>query len=241
MFTNDFILTLDVDWAPDWVVEYVANLLIKHKVKATWFITHDSLGLNYLKKHNQLFELGIHPNVLPGSSHGVGEEKVLEHIKNIVPEAVSMRTHGLYQSTKFLVKANQKYGIKRDVSLFLPLAESLRPHKFQTQGSDLLRIPYFWEDDREMFMENPLWEISDARLKNKGLKIFNFHPIHLVLNTENFLRYEKLKSIIPIQDWDEKIVKVNYNKGQGPKTLFIGLLELLSGKGKKIQEINFSG
>ena len=39
---NDYILTIDLDWAPDWMIEYVANELIRAQVKATWFVTHAS-------------------------------------------------------------------------------------------------------------------------------------------------------------------------------------------------------
>jgi len=33
-------LTLDIDWAPDWMIEKVAEMLLKYGVKATWFATH---------------------------------------------------------------------------------------------------------------------------------------------------------------------------------------------------------
>lgn len=118
--TTDFILTFDVDWAPDNVIDYVAEILTEHKVKATWFITHESDAINRLSKNSDLFELGIHPNLLNGSTHGKTEDEILKHMKAIVPNAVSMRTHGLYQSTNFLTKAAKEYGILNDVSLFLP-------------------------------------------------------------------------------------------------------------------------
>ena len=61
-------LTFDIDWAPDWIIEEVLTILDLKKVKGTFFITHET-PLNReiaLRGHN----LGIHPNFLPGSSHG---------------------------------------------------------------------------------------------------------------------------------------------------------------------------
>ena len=32
------VLTLDIDWVPDWMIEKVASILIDHNVGATWFV-----------------------------------------------------------------------------------------------------------------------------------------------------------------------------------------------------------
>ena len=76
----------------------------------------------------ELFELGIHPNCLPGSTRGNTENGVLAHMKEIVPEAVSMRTHGLYQTSNFLRKAARDYGIEINVSLLLPNTPNVIRH-----------------------------------------------------------------------------------------------------------------
>ena len=104
------VLTIDVDWSPDCVIDYVANILIEREVKATWFVTHQSEAIERSHKHSTLFELGIHPNMLAGSTHGQNEDEVLAHLCEIVPNAVSMRTHGLYQSSRWLAKAALEYG-----------------------------------------------------------------------------------------------------------------------------------
>ena len=58
-------LTFDIDWAPDWMIEEVASILIEHNVKTTWFVTHASPAIDKLRQMPELFELGIHPNRLP--------------------------------------------------------------------------------------------------------------------------------------------------------------------------------
>ena len=107
----NYILTFDIDWAPDWMIEQIAQVLIEKSVKSTWFVTHQSKAIEKLRQYDDLFELGIHPNLLNGSTHGKTEDDVLTHLKQIVPEAVSMRTHGLYQTTNFLIKSNTVYHI----------------------------------------------------------------------------------------------------------------------------------
>ncbi len=63
-------ITLDVDWAPDFMIDAAAQALVDREVKATWFVTHASPAVERLREHPDLFELGIHPNFLAGSSHG---------------------------------------------------------------------------------------------------------------------------------------------------------------------------
>ncbi|MGI8544099.1 MAG: hypothetical protein ACR2MD_11585 [Aridibacter sp.] len=234
---DDYIITLDIDWAPDWAIDSTAQILIEKNVKATWFVTHRSEAVDRLRERSDLFELGIHPNLLGGSTHGKTEDEVLTHIKEIVPEAVSMRTHGLYQSTSFLIKASVKYEILADVSLFLPRSANLVSHQVKWNGAKLRRIPYFWEDDSEMFEEDPIWDLSDNRINVMGLRIFDFHPIHIALNTKQFSDYENIKQIKPVQDWTPEFIRDYTNKGKGPKQMFCQIADELSNKGRKIKDL----
>src|SRR5207244_3974947 len=80
----------------------VAEQLMASQVRATWFVTHMSPAISRLRRNPELFELGIHPNFLPGSTHGDTPDAVLRHCRALVPDAVSMRTHCLVQSTLLL-------------------------------------------------------------------------------------------------------------------------------------------
>ena len=235
--SRDGVITLDVDWAPDVVIDSVAQILIERRAKATWFVTHASAAIERLAGHRDLFELGIHPNMLPGSTHGRTEDEVMAHMATLVPGAVTMRTHGLYQTSNFLVKAAKDYGILNDVSLFLPRAPHLQPHRINWGGAALWRIPYFWEDDSEMYEDDPIWALSDGRLQVSGLRVFDFHPIHVALNTERFARYDTLKSVRPLQSWDEQFVAEHARHGDGPRRLFIELADALAGKGQRVKDM----
>lgn len=233
-----FAVTLDTDWAPDWVIDEVARMLINNNVKATWFVTHQSPAIDRLRERLDLFELGIHPNCLPGSTQGKTEDEVLAHVKKIVPGAISMRTHGLYQTTRFLMKAAESYGIRLDVSLLLPGADHLMPHRLCfSDGVSIWRVPYFWEDDFEMFKPSPCWNLSDGWINSNGLKIFAFHPIHVVINTVSHHSYKKLKTTFSPNQWTPELLSKMTWQGLGPQTLFTQLLEYLTEGGTWIKEL----
>lgn len=234
---SDVAVTLDVDWAPDAIIDSVAALLAERRVRATWFITHRSPAVERLRSHGDLFELGIHPNMLPGSTHGATEDDVLAHVLSIVPEAKAMRTHGLYQTSNFLAKAATRFGLRVDVSLFLPRAPHLRPHRIPWGGASLWRIPYFWEDDCEMFEERPIWNLSDRTLAVSGLRVFDFHPVHVALNFDRFEQYDTLKRMRPLADWDETFIAEHVRSGAGPRTLFLELAGALEGRGRRISDL----
>jgi hypothetical protein len=230
-------VTLDVDWAPDWMIDEIAAILIDNHVKTTWFVTHESTAIDRLRKMPELFELGIHPNLLPESTQGETVDEVMKYLKSIVPEAISMRTHSLYQNTQFLIKAATNYNIKIDVSLFLPGSHYLTPHIFKYEGVNLYRLPYFWEDDFEMFQNEPKWKFSDAKYNGPGLKIFNFHPTFIILNTPQIGLYKKLKETFPLAQWTPDFVKEFRSESEGPKDLFMDLVSLLQGGGYWVKEL----
>lgn len=184
------IITLDCDWAPDFVISYVAKILSDKGVKATWFVTNESPVLEDLRK-NHLFELGIHPNFGANSTQGIDPDSILTNLKKIVPTAKSVRSHSLIQSSHLIAKFH-KYEIENDVSLFLPKTENLYPHHIK--HIKLFRFPYFWEDDVEMEEGTECWSTNDPVYQLPGLKIFNFHPIHIFLNSRTMNNYNLLKN-----------------------------------------------
>ena len=107
---NELAITLDIDWAPDFMIERVAGALLSKGVKATWFVTHRSLAIDRLRHHPELFELGIHPNFAAGSSHGDTPEAVLGHVIDLVPDAVDILNGCMAgEHQPLTVKAVEKY------------------------------------------------------------------------------------------------------------------------------------
>ena len=169
------VLTLDVDWAPDWMVDSVAARLVGADAPATWFATHASPALERLRERPDLFELGIHPNFRPGSSHGETPAAVLEHVMALVPEAVSSRAHGVVQSGELLHELVRRTPVRIDSTTFLPDLPDAPIVIQRTPHGDLVRVPFTWSDDYEPLRTTPDWGWERA-LAEPGLKVVLFHP-----------------------------------------------------------------
>lgn len=228
---NEFTITFDIDWAPDFAIEAAAKTLVDSRVKATWFVTHLSPAIENLRNYPELFELGIHPNFLPGSTHGNTPGQVLKHLQAIVPEAVSVRTHSLVQSGPLLQMILESK-LKTDVSLFLPGMEFIQPFEFHFKGKTLFRIPYFWSDDYEMEKISPCWQLSPLE-QVKGLKVMNFHPMNIYLNVTDPEIYTDLKTRAPsLAELPVSVGESFVKKGEGPETMFKQVVDYLAKAGE---------
>jgi hypothetical protein len=227
---NFFAFTVDVDWAPDYMIDYMSDAFIQAGVKCTWFVTHSSPAIDRLRNH-PLFELGIHPNFLPGSTHGNTEDAVMKHCLELVPGAKSVRTHALVQNSRLLWNMRRKYNLQTDCSLFLPFTPHLIPHTLCHSAAEipLVRIPFFWEDDVECLRPVRSWNAQMSDIHVHGLKMFNFHPMYVGLNEDDFSRYERVKAELcrgrTLFDLTAEELIPFTNIGSGVNTFFKGILE----------------
>lgn len=226
------IITLDVDWASDFILEEISEFFIEKNIKTTWFITHDSPVITKLR-NNSLFELGIHPNFKVGSTQGENPEKILENLKRIVPEAKSIRTHSLMQSSPLLCTFH-KFGIENDVSLFLENTPNIQPH--YSKYFKLFRLPFFWEDDIAMFTGLSKEHFLEI-IKKPGMKIFNFHPIHIYLNSKTMENYNKSIKKKKMNEIQKTYLKQFINLEYGVKNFLEDLIDKSDGESYKIQEL----
>jgi hypothetical protein len=222
-----FAITFDVDWAPEPAIRMVADLCREAGIKSTWFVTHPSEALREMANEPELFELGLHPNFLPGTTQGSTDSEVLAYGRSLVHNARSLRTHALVQSTHLMRLMAGEFGIRNDVSLFLSETPNLVPHSFYP-GDDLppiVRLPFFWEDDLQTFVPDRSWDIGNARYHVPGLKIFNFHPLFVYLNMDKMADYDKLKSGgKPLNALISEEMAPAIHEGAGTLTLLKGLL-----------------
>jgi hypothetical protein len=222
------LLTLDIDWAPDWMVADAADRLARAGVRATWFATHRSAVLTELLRE-PLFEVGLHPNFLPDSSHGSDPRQVMEHMAALVPGASSVRSHSLFQSERHSQLLAEEFGIRTDCSQLLMDAAHVAPHRlrFSAAGPWLTRVPHVFQDNMFMFAGRP-WRFDDPAFHTPGLKVFDFHPVHLALNSASFDAYERLKgSGKPLAAITREDVAALRCPGAGAATLFAALLQHL--------------
>lgn len=198
---TSIVLTFDIDWAPDWMIDDVADRLIDANVRATWFATHQSAAINRLRQ-NPAFEVGVHPNFLPGSTQGATPSDVLDNMRAWFGPAKAVRTHSLFQSERLLQLMTDTYGFRVDCSIYLPLAQYAGPHRvrYSAGGAELIRVPHIFQDNMFMIAGHQ-WSADPGWLRSAGLKVLNFHPVHVWLNSNNVQSYEALKCGTPLPEW----------------------------------------
>jgi hypothetical protein len=214
------LITLDIDWAPDEVIEDTLALFEKYEVKCTLFATHES---DVIKNCNrQLFEVGIHPNFNPiinGTSQD-SPEKVIDKLLEIYPESKGVRSHSMTQSSPLLDLFKSK-GLKYDSNHFLPYSECLEPFLL---WNGLFRIPYNWEDDVHFMYKNDFSSFGLDLVEN-CLNVFDFHPIHVFLNTEAESTYINAKEYYHNPD---QLVKFRNTTNTGTRDSLIRLLKKIN-------------
>lgn len=215
------VLTSDIDWAPEEVIQDFLDLLQSFNAKCTLFCTHESEVIS--KCNSKLFEKAIHPNFNFSLMEGmpIGAEETLNKILSLYPDAVGVRSHSMTSSTPLQFLFYEK-GLKYDSNLFLPYHWDFLPFKSWT---GLTTIPYHWEDDVHFSYERNFENIPIEENKEFELMIFDFHPIHIFLNTDCEQTYLNAK-----KDYhDSKNLKKHINTSKaGARDFLIKLLEACS-------------
>jgi hypothetical protein len=210
------VLTLDIDWACDEVLADCIELVEESGAPATWFVTHDTPLLERLRA-SENFELGIHPNFNPLlDGNGASAERIIDEILAIVPEAVSIRSHSMVQSSRLLDLFLRK-GLRFDCNHFIPEQSGilLKPWRL---WNGMVKVPHFWEDDAACIYDAGA-AVRDL-VGRDGLKVFDFHPIHVFLNTEDLNRYDQTRSLHSIAT---ELVRYRFS-GVGARTHLLDLL-----------------
>ncbi len=217
---NSPVITFDTDWCPDFMIEPVCDILESFNVKSTWFITNNSKILDK-KKDNRLYEIGIHPNFNTGSSHGSSYDEIMTNVIKFTENPVSSRSHYLFMNKEVEEKL-KKNGIKYEGSSLMNLEENIRPD----ERNELTIVPIYWMDDLALQGKSAL-TIKDMKLDSKGLKVFDFHPVYIYLNSKDKKTYEIIRSNIQYMKKPD-VDKLINNETYGIKDLFCDLIEIAS-------------
>lgn len=219
-------ITLDIDWAPDFMIEDVACMLINKGVKATWFVTHKTPALELLRNHPHLFELGIHPNFKEGSSHGKTMPEIINHCMELVPDAVSARSHGLIQSDYLWRYYLESTPILIDCTTYAGSVPVAFASSFHWKGRSLTRLPFVYQDNMEMESPSPEWKARNFYAGKSGVQSLNFHPVYIYTNATSMNVFERLKvSGKAFHEVTEVEAMQHREKGQGTRTMFESVLE----------------
>jgi len=209
------IYTSDIDWAPEEVILDMLTLYEKYKVKCTLFVTHESEVIKNCNRN--LFEIAIHPNFNDILFNGVNEnpEDRIKKLMNFYPEAIGLRSHSMTQSTP-LLNLFKKCGMKYESNQFLPYWDNIKPFEL---WNGLMRMPYNWEDDIH-FSYGRNFKQDGLAIQN-NLNVYDFHPIHVYLNTEKEETYTNAK----VDYHNFEMLSTHQNKSiEGARDLLISLL-----------------
>jgi hypothetical protein len=206
--SNIVAITSDIDWAPDDVIKYMLSILGEYRIKITFFCTH-GINVKEMKKH----ELAIHPNFTKDKT----DEKTIHELMTLYPEAKGTRSHSLYIHSR-LFNIYQGFGLEYDSNYILP-GQIIEPFFI---AKNILELPIFFEDDTH-FLKSKNFDLNQFDLKRNGLKIFNFHPIHIFLNTQKVSDYVNAKNCLQ----EPAILRKYRNSDKGTEDMFIDLLNYL--------------
>ncbi len=213
-----FCFTADMDWNADSAIRAETDLFARHGAKLTVFATHAPP----LLQESPNLQVGVHPNFLPGSTHGGTMKEVLDHVFGLYPEAETFRSHSYFDNQQLSAEMSQR-GIRYDANLCLYLQDGLAPLA-HCHGS--WRFPSFLDDNIHWF-HGGSWKLEDikAKLFTPGLKIFNFHPYPVALNIPTLAYYHAKRSLLKTLSPDD--IAAHRYSGAGPETFLEELLAFL--------------
>lgn len=208
MSKDTIVVTIDVDWAPTRVLHDTVSLLNEYEVAATVFSTHND-GVE-LDNH----ERALHPNFRTDDRD---ERAILSELTNLFPEAIGVRSHGLYTHSE-LRSLYTEFGLVYESNFIRYRRPDIEP--FLMRNQDIYQMPIYFGD--YPWMREGADRIDAVTLLDEpGLKMLYFHPIHVFLNTPTIPWYESRKQFY--QD-PERLEQERYS-GWGIRELFCDVLE----------------
>ncbi|PKN68135.1 MAG: hypothetical protein CVU57_00485 [Deltaproteobacteria bacterium HGW-Deltaproteobacteria-15] len=140
----------------------------------------------------------------------------LFELRSIIPEAVGNRCHQL-TCNGLLYSGLGKAGLLYDSAWPMYLHPGIAPIPMH---SGIHELPIFWVE--QLLWDNQSLPLFLARLREPGLKIFLFHPVHVWHNSTTESRHRILS--LPYADrYRPELV----SQGDGVLTFFGRLLDLL--------------
>ena len=214
-------LSMDVDWAPDFVLQEILPWFLSHGLPLTIFATHPSQYLKKFAAENYAgIELGIHPNF----SQKFDVDKI-DFLLAYYGQVSGSRSHRNIagRNVSDLLRA---HNISYDSSYILwrtPFTQVSETY------NGILNIPYVWEDGYHLETSTPL-EDQFLPLDTPGLKVLNFHPVLLYLNcTDDDQRKKAVRGIKDLtmvtKEYLDPFVNKNYGIWSFAKSFLLNLAE----------------
>lgn len=221
-----FCFTSDIDWASEAVIEREFQLLPLDLLKLTVFVTHKSQAIEREFLAGNL-QRGIHPNFLPGSSHGDTFREVIETCVSFAPEATCTRSHRAFAVTDTEHLLHNEFHFKCSSNIITTLAPKITPFWLE---SKLLQVPVFFEEGS--FLYNELGLTIQPYLKyftSPGLKVISFHPVNMAFNTPEIAWMRQIKDSLSREEFNhisEEMIERKRNREKGAFDLVSEIINL---------------
>lgn len=218
------VLSFDLDWAIDEILDDTLALIQKAEVKATMFVTHQTPVIDKMRE-SPLISMGLHPNFNPllrGQPSSSSPASIMSDLKEIVPEAKVLRSHSMSHSGIWL-NAYKELGITHLSQYYMGGVKSVEPFR---HVNGLVEVPVYFADDGYLFVKdhkewsNPSVE-EITSISEKSVKVFNFHPIHIAINSSSFDAYESTKS--SHREW-KTVTKIR-SKSFGMRNMLLQIMQ----------------
>jgi hypothetical protein len=174
--------TMDTDWTSQAGLDYVIEKLVDPRLALTVFCT----GRYPVLESRPLTEIALHYNVEKG-----GFEAAYRAIAAEFPQARGARGHSLAVSER-LRALYREYGTRYDSSYIMYERQGIVPFLV---GRNVWEFPLYFMD--MFFLEFHEGDFTraptGAQLAGPGLKVLDFHPVHLILNTPSLAYYQECK------------------------------------------------
>lgn len=213
MEDRTFCFTSDIDWASEYACDKAVRFFNDANIPVTMFLTHKSDILSNAIADKKI-QAGLHPNFLAGSSQGESFDEVMDFLFELLPGAKCFRSHR-YFDVNDILENFYKRGIRYDSNV-CTLLDNMQPFLHRTK---IIRFPIFLEDGAYLLNGPELdFKSVEKYFETPGLKVFNIHPMHLMLNTPYFSYTREIKDRLTKEEWNNlgeaEIRKLNYD-GKG--------------------------
>lgn len=211
--------TSDIDWATESMIQETLLLFNKYSIPLTPFVTYKSETIRKEYRNRERY-VGLQPDFMGTTTRSNDAIEIIDNLLKLNPQAKCFRSHDYFDSS-LVTTEFMKRGFKYDSNLCLYLQPNIEP---LWHWSGLLRFPVFFEDYAHMTKNKP-WTVTEIprMLELTGMKIFNFHPVHICLNSPTLAYYEKIKNKIYSDNAD--VWRKYIYKGKGTRYFLIELLE----------------